>query len=422
MYTFKRYRYLMDVFKQAKIIVTKLVKAGHTAYFAGGWVRDYVMGHPSEDIDIATDATPAQIMDIFPNTLLIGLAFGVVIVVWEGHQFEVATFRKDLDYVDGRHPTGIVLSTAREDALRRDFTINGMFYDPLKEVIYDFVNGQEDIRRHLIRAIGNPHERFQEDRLRMLRAFRFSARFGFAIELETQQAIFENAEQLFPAVAIERIWQEFKKMAMYPCFDQAIVEMHRLTLLDVIFPELKGLPINELRHLVEAYKRFPKNCATIFYLIVLMPRLNREEKIEVAKRLKVTNRDLKLLHYFEDLNQLIKKEKENGLEDLYPWAHALANPDFSIVVEVIAATFPLNKGNELLIQLKNRFEKLKSHIERIQQKTPLISSALLQANGISAGKQMGILLTEAEKLAINNDYQDSQTVLNALKQTMLWKI
>jgi poly(A) polymerase len=406
----------MDVLNQAKTIVIKLVKAGYIAYFAGGWVRDYVMGHPSEDIDIATDATPAQIMDLFPHTILVGLAFGVVIVIWEGHQFEVATFRKDLEYKDGRHPQGIVLSTPREDALRRDFTINGMFYDPLKEEIHDFVHGREDILHGLIRTIGNPYERFQEDRLRMLRAFRFSSRFGFTIDKETQQAIFENADRLFPSVAMERIWQEFNKMAMYPRFDQAVVEMHRLTLLDVIFPELKELHIHELRRLVEAYHRFPKNCPAIFYLIVLMPHLNKDQKIEMGIRLKVSNRDLKWIEYLEHLTTLIKTSEK----DLYAWAYAFANPDYFLVVEVIAATFSVDKGKALLSELKNLYEQLESHIYRIQQKRPLISSAILQANGIKAGKQMGLLLKEAEKLAINKNYQDSQVLLDVLKQTTLW--
>ena len=254
---------MTDTFIHAKAIVAKLTRAGYTAYFAGGWVRDYLMGHPSEDIDIATNASPAEIMDLFPHTILVGLAFGVVIVVIEGHQFEVATFRKDLHYIDGRHPQGIEMATPIEDALRRDFTINGMFYDPLEEVIHDFVHGQEDIRKGIIRTIGDPHERFFEDRLRMLRAFRFSARFAFAIDPETQEAIRENADKLFPAVAMERVWQEFNKMVAYPRFDQAIVEMHRLTLLDVIFPEIAGMHIKELRQRVKNFSHFPPNCPTI---------------------------------------------------------------------------------------------------------------------------------------------------------------
>src|SRR5262245_20723544 len=118
-----------------------------------------MLGHPSEDIDIATEASPEKIMDLFPRTILVGLAFGVVIVTTDGHQFEVATFRRDINYVDGRRPEQIELSTAREDALRRDFTINGMFYDPLEDVVHDFVHGYEDIKKGIIRTIGDPHQR-----------------------------------------------------------------------------------------------------------------------------------------------------------------------------------------------------------------------------------------------------------------------
>ena len=173
-------------------------------------------------------------------------------------------------YVDGRHPQGIEMSTPLEDALRRDFTINGMFYDPLEEVIHDYVIGQEDIRLGLIRTIGNPHERFFEDRLRMLRAFRFSARFGFAIDFETQEAIRENADQLFPAVAMESVWQEFNKMVAYPRFDQALIEMHRLTLLDVIFPEITDMHIKELRQKIQHFHLFPSPCPTILYLMEIL--------------------------------------------------------------------------------------------------------------------------------------------------------
>jgi poly(A) polymerase len=287
----------MDVLTHATAIVKKLVRAGFIAYFAGGWVRDHVMGHDSADIDIATSAAPLEIMDLFPNTILVGLAFGVVIVVIEGHQFEVATFRKDLHYINGRKPEGIELSTPEEDALRRDFTINGLFYDPLEHIIHDYVHGIEDIKKGIIRTIGNPHERFFEDRLRMLRAFRFSARFGFAIDPVTQQAIKENANKFFPAVAMERVWQEFNKMASYPRFDQAIVEMHRLELLDEIFPELRGLHLKELRHFVSAYAHFPKSCPTILYLMELFPALSLEQKISNC------------LNFFTECKQLLNKKK-----------------------------------------------------------------------------------------------------------------
>lgn len=410
----------MDVFRHAKSIVSKLSKAGFIAYFAGGWVRDYVMGHPSEDVDIATDATPVQIMDLFPHTLLVGLAFGVVIVVIEGHQFEVATFRKDLDYKDGRHPEGIEMSTPREDALRRDFTINGMFYDPLEEVIHDFVQGQEDIKRGVIRTIGDPHERFFEDRLRMLRAFRFAARFSFTIDPDTQEAIAENADKLFPAVAMERVWQEFNKMAAYPRFDQAVVEMHRLFLLDVIFPEIEGMHIKDLRHLVAAYTYFPKNCPTILYLMALFPHLPLSRKIEVAKRIKASNRDIKLIEYVEGVRTLAEAEAAGQRLDPYQWVHALAHSDCQLAIEVIASSYPIQQREALLSRYQFLLQKLNSHIKRILDGTPVVSSALLKEKGILPGKQMGFLLKEAERLAVNQDIHDPELILESLKHSDLW--
>ncbi len=410
----------MDVLHHAKSIVTTLVKAGHTAYFAGGWVRDFVMGHPSEDIDIATDASPDQVMDLFSNTILVGLAFGVVIIVIEGHQFEVATFRKDLGYVDGRHPQGIELSTPREDALRRDFTINGMFYDPLEEVIHDFVHGREDIRHGVIRTIGNPHERFFEDRLRMLRAFRFSARFGFAVDPETQQAIRENAEKLFPAVAMERVWQEFNKMAAYPRFDQAIVEMHRLGLLTIIFPEIAGMHIKDLRQIVAAYAHFPANCPTILYLIPLFSTVSIEKKVEIAKRIKASNRDIKLIEFMSGLHSLIQDEEEGKPLEPYQWVHMLAHPDYELVLKVLAAFYAGDQQQHFLNVHQQRIQIMQRHVKRIQEGSPLISAALLKEQGIKPGKAMGILLKEAERLAVNGDYNDPAPILDLLKQSTLW--
>lgn len=413
---------IMDAFRHAKSIVTKLVKAGYVAYFAGGWVRDFVMGHPSEDIDIATDAAPVEIMDLFPEkTILVGLAFGVVIVVIEGHQFEVASFRKDLHYIDGRRPQGIEMSTPQEDALRRDFTINGMFYDPLEGMIHDYVHGREDIKRGVIRAIGNPHERFFEDRLRMLRAFRFSARFGFAIDPVTQEAIQENAEKLFPAVAMERVWQEFNKMANYPRFDQALVEMHRLTLLDVIFPEMSGVHIKELRQFVTVYAHYPENTPTILYLMALFPTLDLKQKIELAKRLKAPNHAIKLIEFMEQLMSLIQDEEKNGPLDPYQWVHIWAHPDYSLGMHVAAASYPQEERQAFLERHMQRFLHMEPHIKRIQAHTPLISAAVLKQLGIRQGKFMGLLLKEAEKIAVNQNWHEPDSILASLKQSALWR-
>lgn len=407
----------MEAVDLAKSIVNRLVRAGFIAYFAGGWVRDHVMGRNSDDIDIATNASPAQIMDLFPGTNLVGLQFGVVIVTLEGHMFEVASFRKDLPYHDGRHPEGVEMGTPHEDAFRRDFTINGMFYDPIENVIHDYVNGIEDIKKGIVRTIGNPHERFHEDRLRMLRAFRFEARFGFKIDEETQAAIRENASTLFPAVAMERVWQEFNKMSSYPGFDHALIEMHRLGLLDEILPELGKLHIDTMKQYVSSFTHFPKDCPTILFLMELFPEASLNDKIEIAIRLKATNRDFKLLEYMDGLQKAVN----NTQVERYHWAQLMVHPQYSLCLNVIAACMPSSERDVFLNTISKLKAELKPHIERLSCKQPLITSNMLKEQGIVPGIVMGQLLKEAERLAINEDIHDEQAILARLTQHPLWK-
>ena len=181
----------IDLLQQAKKIIRDIQSSGYIAYIAGGFVRDYLLKRPSTDIDIATSATPEDILKIFPDAHAVGISFGVMLVKREGHSFEVATFRKDLDYKDGRRPDKVLYTTAKEDANRRSITINGMFLDPLENKIYDFVGGEKDLKAKIVRTIGNPYERFFEDRLRMLRAVRFTAVLGFTMEEMTKKAIQE---------------------------------------------------------------------------------------------------------------------------------------------------------------------------------------------------------------------------------------
>lgn len=401
----------------ATAIVRQLVNAGYVAYFAGGWVRDFIMGHPSEDIDIATEAPPEKIMDLFPHTILVGLTFGIVIVVIEGHQFEIATFRKDINYVDGRRPEQIELSNAQEDAKRRDFTINGMFYDPLKEVIHDFVHGFNDVKMGIIRTIGDPQQRFSEDRLRMIRAIRFAARFGFVIDSETKQAIQENSETLFPAVAMERIWQEFNKMAAYPRFDWAISEMHQLGLLQVIFPELRSVHLKFIRSSVSHFSFFPRGAPVILKLMELFPSATLEKKIDLCLRLKVSKQDIAFVEYCDSLMRLI--EKGECCEDV-DWAHLYAHPYSRIGLDVIAARYLDNQKLDFLQEHENRIIALHHHIERIRLKKPLVSSIHLKEEGIPPGAQFGRLLKEAERIAVNYDYSEPAHVLTQLKQSDLW--
>ena len=199
----------------AREVAHRLRERGHIAYFAGGCVRDMVRGLPPKDFDIATDATPEVVQKIFPHTYAIGAHFGVVVVVESGSNFEVATFRSDGAYLDHRHPVDVKFSSPEEDAKRRDFTINGMFFDPEKNEVIDFVGGRGDIEAKIVRAIGKPAQRFEEDRLRMLRAVRFATVLDYKIDDETWKALIENAESI-NEISAERIRDELIKIFLSP--------------------------------------------------------------------------------------------------------------------------------------------------------------------------------------------------------------
>lgn len=200
-------------------VVRRLRAAGHEAYWAGGCVRDELLGRTPADYDVATSALPEQVRDLFGRrrTLAVGAAFGVITVLGpkQAGQVEVATFRIDAAYTDGRHPAGVTFCSAREDALRRDFTINGLFLDPESGTVHDFVDGRADLAAGVVRAIGVPAQRFAEDHLRMLRAVRFTAFFGFALDPETRAAI-DRMAHLVAGVSPERIAAELRAMAERP--------------------------------------------------------------------------------------------------------------------------------------------------------------------------------------------------------------
>lgn len=406
----------MNALPHATNIVRKLTNAGYIAYFAGGWVRDYVMDHPSSDIDIATNAPPEVILDLFPRTLLVGLAFGVIIVLSNGHQFEVSTFRRDLEYKDGRKPEKIELATPEEDAMRRDFTINGMFYDPLEEKIYDYVGGMEDIERGVIRAIGDPYERFTEDRLRMVRAIRFSARFDFLIDQETQDAISENAEFLFPSVAVERIWQEFGKMTDYPRFEHACIEMQRLGLLPVIFPDLRFVHLNDFKQRVRPFSHYLPQTPTVLYLLDLFPLHTVDQLTDLCRGLKMSGTEIKLLEFAYRLRQTIKTQNTDPLE----WTYLYAHPEVATALHAYAAQLVEEEKGRFLGEHTLRMETLKPHIERVQNKKPLLTASHLLERGISPGKAMGNLLKEAEALTIIHNLESYEDVLARLIDSTHW--
>lgn len=402
-------------------IVKKLADAGHTAYFAGGWVRDLLMQHPSDDIDIATSATVDQVQALFPKTVPVGVAFGIVIVVEEGHSFEVATFRKDRGYVDGRRPTGIDPATPEEDAQRRDFTINGMFYDPLEDKIYDYVGGQKDLKKGVIRAIGDPHERFLEDRLRMMRAVRYSTRFNFPIESDTLQAILAHATTLLPSVALERIWQEFKKMSQFAHFDTGLVTLHQLNLLQTIFPELKRAPIEEIQDRVRAIELFPKGCPTIAELLELFPDYALQDLQNLCDYLKLSKEDREFGEFLLHTKNLLNMP-EKWLSKLEPieWARFYACPHSELCLKIIAVHFPKETCETFLEQHYRHRQLLEQAILRIQTNAPIVRAEDLMKAGIRPGPKMGQLLKEAERISVNQGIEDRKAILDLLKKTQYW--
>jgi poly(A) polymerase len=396
-------------------VVRRLQDAGHIAYFAGGWVRDFLMKRRSDDIDIATSASVKEIQELFPKTIPVGVAFGIVIVVHEGFQFEVATFRKDRGYIDGRRPTGIDPAGPEEDAKRRDFTINGLFYDPLTETVLDYIDGKKDIELGVIRAIGNPHERFKEDRLRMMRAVRYSTRFDFPIEETTLQAILDHASELLPAVALERIWQEFKKMSQFARFNDGLLTLHSLNLLPAIFPQLKGVSIEEVELRLACIENFPKGAPTIAELLELFPNTGLEELLKLCDYLKLSRQErefVRFLHHVKTLFAMPTQWREKL--ELIEWAQLYANPSSEICLQILAARYSPGVREEFLAEHEKRRGVLARSIERIQTQNPVIRADDLIALGISPGKQMGALLKEAERISVNQQIEDKETLLKLL--------
>ncbi len=402
-------------------VVKKLVDAGHIAYFAGGWVRDYLLKHPSDDIDIATSATVEMVQSLFPKTIPVGVSFGIVIVVVEGHQFEVATFRKEGGYLDGRRPTQILYATPQEDALRRDFTINGMFWDPLKEELFDYVGGESDLKKGIIRAIGNPHERFFEDRLRMMRAVRYSTRFNFPIEAETRQAVLDHADALLPAVAMERIWQEFKKMSQFAHFDRGLTTLHELNLLQTIFPSLKPLSLETIRRYLSTLDSFPKGAPTISELLELFPDHSLEQLLDLCEYLKLSKQEKELVRFLHHAKQLLNMpiEWQQKLEKI-EWAQFYAQLHADLSIEIYAAHLPTAEKKLFLHDHLTRKEGLKQAILRIVSQHPLVNAEILMREGIAPGKNMGVLLKEAERISVNNSIEDPNIIIQMLKNSPLW--
>ena len=406
---------------EARIVIDTLNKAGFIAYYAGGWVRDFLLQLPSDDIDIATNAPPETIQALFPRTVPIGITFGIILVLIGDQQYEVATFRQDLDYQDGRRPTRVVFSTAEQDAKRRDFTINGMFYDPIRQEIFDYVGGREDLAAKVIRAIGNPHERIKEDRLRMIRAVRLACRFSFRIDPATQDAIRAHAKELFPAVAIERIVQELTKGRAFSSFCKMILMLHEFGLLVSIFPSIEEITYYDLEHRLAPIARYPKSAPLITLLLPIFPDYTLDQQIDLCKKLKIPNLDMQFVSFLYLARERIEDQNHHiRVVENVEWAYFYAHPFCQTSLEIIAADLDPTTAATFLQQHKECLTSLNKAIDRIHNHTPVVTASELIKAGIAPGKTMGALLKEAERISFNSHIYDPSIVIQQLKQSPSW--
>ena len=285
----------------AKAVIQKLRSHGFVGYLAGGCVRDYLTGHKPKDFDVATDATPDQVIAIFPGADLVGKSFGVVIV----NGIDVATFRMDSDnYADGRRPDSVEFTTSPEiDSRRRDFTINSMFLDPFSGKILDFHGGQKDLKNKLIRAVGNPDDRFTQDHLRMLRATRFASKLGFDIHPETQASMAKNAHNI-ASIDVERITMELTKAMGHDAY-KTIKSMHNSGMLVHVLPELDQLSPSHWAQVLATLSFVGTNVKPELGLAAAFSMFNSATATKIGRRLKFTNDEIKHITSILDLQTRI---------------------------------------------------------------------------------------------------------------------
>ena len=336
----------------AEEIVRRLRSAGHEALFAGGCVRDLQLGKTPKDYDVATDARPHDVQTLFGfrRTLTVGASFGVVVVIPAHadraagvHQVEVATFREEGPYLDGRRPEQVWFATAEEDAKRRDFTINGMFLDPVENRLLDFVGGEADLKAGLVRAIGDPRARMEEDKLRLLRAVRFAATLGFRLDEATAAAVKAMSGQLV-IVSAERIAQELKRMLMHENRRRAVELCEEAGLLEVIFPELapvlrlgkggEGSPWMRTLRALELLPH-PRFESALFVLLHSVAERDGHAAMgEVSRRLRLSNDERELAEWIEE-----HRRDLDGMQQRPLWflKRLCAHPGIADLVSVVRA-------------------------------------------------------------------------------------
>lgn len=391
----------------------KLRESGYHCLCAGGFVRDFLLNQPSEDVDLATSATPQQVSELFARTLPLGKRFGSVVVLVEEegitHAIEVTTFRSDGIYLDGRRPESITASNPEEDAKRRDFTINGLFYDPENQAIIDYVQGLKDLEEGILKAIGDPWKRFEEDRLRILRGVRFACRLGYSIEQTTFEAMRSVSYSVSHCVSPERIWQELVRIDGDQKFNEAMTLFHQLGLLSYLFHlELEESELSKRLNLIRT------SLPLVLKLALLWDHQLRfsHDCTLALSHLKLSRRDLFLL-----------EQMEKGLH----WLDTLDHPLQSIeaIQWVQKSADDLESLCFVLSQIRSSkadalfWQQLLSHPLTVHlcEEGPLFKAQDLKPYHVPSGRGMGQLLQWLHEQAALYRTSDKTYILSLLENS-----
>lgn len=412
----------------ALYIISTLKQKGYEAYFVGGCVRDMLLNKKVSDLDITTSAHPHQIEKLFPITLGVGAQFGVMIVVIKGVNYEVATFRNDGAYIDGRRPVSVEFSTAKEDVLRRDFTINGILYEPFEDKIIDYVNGQQDIANKCLRAIGDPHHRFAEDKLRMLRAIRFTVRLQFNLDLETKKAIQQMASDIVQ-VSKERITDETEKIITGLTPHIAIELLRETNLLYYLLPHFKNYDETTYQNILLILKSI-EGCDFETALAVLLAHESSnspikdfnfpsnenpkalEHQLKASKLFNLPNQTLKnISHIWANLTLF----KSYATKRLALQIRILLNPLFP---KALALLNEWEAVNGIKTRLTPQIQKDYNNLKHQQIPESLLNGTELLALGCPPGNTIAHLKTELENLQLEDQIKTKIDAIEYIQKTL----
>ncbi len=380
-------------------VVRQLRARGHEALWAGGCVRDELLGHPPKDYDVATSARPEQVREIFgrKRTVAVGAAFGVISVLGPkpAGQLDVVTFRQDKGYLDGRHPEGVEYSTPEADAQRRDFTINGLFYDPIDKRVIDFVGGRDDMERRVVRAIGDPFERFNEDKLRLLRAVRFATRFDFSLDPPTRAAIEALAGDV-TQVSAERIAAEMRMMLLDPSRRAAVELLGDVGLLAAILPELSAArESGSLDETLRVLDRLEQPAFSLALAALLHAVVTPEVAYEICRRWKLSNRDSLQVRWLVEHHDALASARQMA----WPRLQRLLISDGIQELLQLHEAIAMAKGNDF--DAVNYCRGLLSMPEGELDPPPLITGDDLIAHGVARGREYHTLLEAVRNAQLN---------------------